>query len=101
MLFQLFEHFFAFVLNRHDETPIIYLVNECTPEGWFEKAGAAVADRATQQENSRRGADGVLPRRAIARRLEDRSKLAHDPNYPSEAVIREVALRLANLFCAE
>lgn len=79
--------------------PINYLVNECTPVGWRDKTGAAVADRATQWENSRFG--GTVPRRIAPRRSKDRSNLVSDPNYPSDAVIREVARKLASLFCGE
>jgi hypothetical protein len=74
-------------------------VNECTPEGWRDKAGAAVADPATQWENGRYS--GPVPRRIAPGRPKDRSNLVHDPNYPNDEVIREVARKLASLFCGE
>jgi hypothetical protein len=75
-------------------------VNECTPEGWQNRAGAAVAGRASQWESSCRGAGGAVPSRIVLQ-CEDRSDLVNDPNYPSEAVVREVARKLADLFCGE
>jgi hypothetical protein len=76
-------------------------VNECTPDGWRDKAGAAVADWSTVREISRRGIDGAVPRVIVPQSSEERSDLVDDPNYPSDAVIREVARKLADLFSGE
>ncbi len=77
--------------------PINHLVNECAPEGWLDQAGAAVAE----QRKCRYGADGAVLRGIFPRHPEDRAELVRDPKYPSDVVIREVARKLANLFCGE
>jgi hypothetical protein len=77
------------------------LVKEGTTVGWLEKAGASVVDRATTHGNGCYGAVRAVPRRIIPERPADRSSLARDPNYPSEAVVQEVARKLANLFWGE
>jgi hypothetical protein len=102
MFFGGFGPFSGLSLNCEKEMPILDpLVKEGTTVGWFERAGASVVDRATTHGNGCHGAVGAAPSGIVPRRPADRSSLAHDPNYPSEAVIQEVARRLANLFWGE
>ena len=82
--------------------PISYLVNDCTHDGWRGRACAAVADLPTSRNIGHRGGAGRLaPKAAISPRAKNRSNLVDDPEYPSDAVIREVARKLAELFCGE
>jgi hypothetical protein len=82
--------------------PISHLVNDCTLNGWRDRAGAAVADWPTLRNFRRRGGVGwTAPQAAVPPPSEDRSNLVNDPDYPNDAVIREVARKLAELFCGE
>jgi hypothetical protein len=78
--------------------PITNLVNDCTHGGWRDRAGAAVADWPTLRKiRHRSGAGRAAPKIVIP----SRANLVNDPEYPSDAVIREVARKLAELFCGE
>jgi len=81
--------------------PINRLVNDCTHDGWRDRAGAAVADWPTLRKISRCGASLAATKAVPPPRAKDRSNLVDDPEYPSDAVIREVARKLAELFCGE
>ena len=82
--------------------PIDHLVNDCTHDGWRGRACAAVADLSTLRNIRYRGDAGwPAPEAAVLPRAEDRSNLVDDPEYPNDAVIREVARKLAELFCGE
>jgi hypothetical protein len=82
--------------------PISHLVNDCTLDGWRNRAGAAVADGPTLRKLGHRGDGGWTATQAVAPPpSEDRSNLVNDPDYPNDAVIREVARKLAELFCGE
>jgi hypothetical protein len=82
--------------------PINYLVNDCTHDGWRGRACATVAGLPTSRKLGYRvGAGWAAHEAAVSPRAEDRSNLVNDPEYPSDAVIREVARKLAELFCGE
>ncbi len=82
--------------------PINHLVNDCTHDRWRGRACAAVADLSTLRNiRYRSDAGWPAPEAAVLPRAEDRSNLVDDPEYPNDAVIREVARKLAELFCGE
>jgi hypothetical protein len=82
--------------------PINRLVNGCTHDGWRGRACAAVANLPTSRNLRYRGDAGwVAQETAVFPRAEDRSNLVDGPEYPNDAVIREVARKLAELFCGE
>jgi hypothetical protein len=77
-------------------------VNGCTHDGWRGRACAAVANLPTSRNLRYRGDAGwVAQETAVFPRAEDRSNLVDDPEYPNDTVIREVARKLAELFCGE
>jgi hypothetical protein len=82
--------------------PINHSVNDCTLDGWRDRAGAAVADWPTLRSSRQRGGLGwTVPQAVVPPPAEDRSNLVDDPDYPDDAVIREVARKLAEIFCGE
>jgi hypothetical protein len=82
--------------------PINRLVNDCTLDGWRGRAGAAVADSPTLRNfRHRGGVSWTVPQAVVPPPDEDRSDLVDDPDYPNDAVIREVARKLAEIFCGE
>jgi hypothetical protein len=81
---------------------INHLVNDCTLDGRRDRAGAAVADWPTLRKFRHRGGVGwTAPQANVPPPAGDRSDLVNDPEYPSDEVIREIARKLAELFCGE